>query len=47
MANRLVMILIAGFLTGSVAAQDVPALKSPKEKLSYALGMDLGNQFRR
>jgi FKBP-type peptidyl-prolyl cis-trans isomerase FklB len=47
MANRLVMILIAGFLAGSVAAQDVPALKSQKEKLSYALGMDLGNQFRR
>ena len=47
MANRWVMILVAGFLAGSVAAQDVPALKSQKEKLSYALGMDLGNQFRR
>ena len=46
MANRLVMILIAGFLAGSAAAQDAPALKSQKEKLSYALGMDLGNQFR-
>lgn len=28
------------------AAQDAPALESPKERLSYALGMALGNQFR-
>lgn len=27
-------------------AQEFTALKSPKEKLSYALGVDLGNQFR-
>ena len=47
MANRLVMILIAGFLAGSAVAQEAPALKSQKEKVSYALGMDLGNQFRR
>jgi len=47
MANRFVMILFAGFLAGSAPAQDAPALKSQKEKLSYALGMDLGNQFRR
>ena len=47
MANRLVMILIAGFLAGSAVAQEAPALKSQKEKVSYALGMDLGNQFRK
>jgi FKBP-type peptidyl-prolyl cis-trans isomerase FklB len=41
------MILIAGFLAGSAVAQDAPALKSQKEKVSYALGMDLGNQFRK
>lgn len=29
------------------AAQDGPALKSRKDKLSYALGMDLGQQFRK
>jgi hypothetical protein len=29
------------------AAQDAPALKSQKEKLSYALGMDLGHQLRK
>ena len=30
----------------SDAAQDAPALAGPKEKLSYALGMRLGKQFR-
>jgi hypothetical protein len=30
----------------SDAAQEAPALAGPKEKLSYALGMSLGNQFR-
>ncbi len=30
----------------AAAAQDAPAFKSRKEKLSYALGMVLGNQFR-
>ncbi len=34
-------------LTGSVSAQSSQTLKTEKEKLSYALGMDLGNQFRR
>jgi hypothetical protein len=28
------------------AAQDAPTLESPKQRLSYALGMVLGNQFR-
>jgi FKBP-type peptidyl-prolyl cis-trans isomerase FklB len=36
-----------GLLTGIAAAQDAPALKDQKEKLSYALGMDLGNQFKK
>jgi uncharacterized small protein (DUF1192 family) len=34
-------------LTGHAFAQDAPALTSDNEKLSYALGMDLGNQLRR
>ena len=29
------------------AAQDTPALKTQKERISYALGMDLGNQLRK
>ena len=28
------------------AAQEAPALKTDKEKLSYAMGMDLGNQLK-
>jgi len=34
-------------VTADVAAQEAPALKTPREKLSYALGMDLGNQLRK
>ena len=37
------MVLFAGF----AFAQGDPALKNEKEKLSYALGMDLGNQLRK
>jgi len=36
-----------GLLAGVAAAQEAPALKSEKEKLSYALGMDLGSQLRK
>jgi FKBP-type peptidyl-prolyl cis-trans isomerase len=32
---------------GIAAAQDTPALKTQKDKLSYALGMDLGAQVRK
>jgi FKBP-type peptidyl-prolyl cis-trans isomerase FklB len=41
------MIVLAMALTGTASAQDAPAFKTPKDKLSYALGMDLGNQFKR
>jgi FKBP-type peptidyl-prolyl cis-trans isomerase FklB len=34
-------------LAGVAVAQDAPALKDQKEKRSYALGMDLGNQLRK
>ncbi len=34
-------------LAGTAWAQDSPELKSPKEKISYALGMDLGNQVKK
>jgi FKBP-type peptidyl-prolyl cis-trans isomerase FklB len=47
MATRLMVTLGLGLLAATAAAQDAPALKDQKEKLSYALGMDLGNQFRR
>jgi len=47
MAIRWMVTLGIGLLTGIAAAQDAPALKDQKEKLSYALGMDLGNQFKK
>ena len=47
MAKRWMMVLGIGLLAGVAAAQDAAPLKSPKEKLSYALGMDLGNQLRK
>jgi len=34
------------WLPAFAAAQDAPALKTDKEKLSYAMGMDLGNQLK-
>ena len=39
----------AAVLTVAVAAaaQDTPAFKTPQEKLSYALGMEIGNGFRK
>jgi FKBP-type peptidyl-prolyl cis-trans isomerase len=37
-----VMLLLPAF----AAAQEAPALKTEKDKLSYAMGMDLGNQLK-
>jgi FKBP-type peptidyl-prolyl cis-trans isomerase FklB len=36
-----------GLLAAMAAGQDPTALKTEKEKLSYSLGMDLGNQLRK
>jgi FKBP-type peptidyl-prolyl cis-trans isomerase FklB len=47
MISRWTMVLGMGLLAGVAVAQDAPELKSPKEKLSYALGMDLGTQLTR
>jgi FKBP-type peptidyl-prolyl cis-trans isomerase FklB len=42
------MALGMALLAGAAAAQEAaPALASPKDKLSYALGVDLGKQFRK
>ncbi len=35
------------FLAGQVNAQEKPAMKSEKEKISYIIGMDIGNNFKR
>jgi FKBP-type peptidyl-prolyl cis-trans isomerase FklB len=47
MISRWTMVLGMGLLAGTAVAQDSPALQSQKEKLSYALGMDLGSQLTR
>ena len=47
MTMRWMMVLGIWLLAGVAAAQDAPTLRTPKEKQSYALGMDLGNQFRK
>ncbi len=44
--RRLMLLGVALFAVVAVA-QETPALKSQKEKLSYALGTDLGNQLKK
>ncbi|HEX2712067.1 MAG TPA: FKBP-type peptidyl-prolyl cis-trans isomerase [Candidatus Acidoferrales bacterium] len=46
MRMRCMIVLGAMLVSGFAAAQDTPALKSQKEKLSYALGMNFGSQLR-
>jgi FKBP-type peptidyl-prolyl cis-trans isomerase len=41
------MVFAIVLVCGTAAAQNTPELKTTIEKNSYALGMDLGNQFRR
>jgi FKBP-type peptidyl-prolyl cis-trans isomerase len=42
------MIVLGAMLaSGVAAAQETPKLNTQKEKISYALGMDLGNQLRK
>jgi FKBP-type peptidyl-prolyl cis-trans isomerase FklB len=40
------IITLALALAGTAMAQDASELKNPKEQLSYALGTDLGKQFK-
>ncbi len=47
MAIRRLMVLGMVLIAAVAVAQETPAFKSPKEKLSYALGMNLGNQLKR
>jgi FKBP-type peptidyl-prolyl cis-trans isomerase len=41
------MVFAIALVSAAAAAPDSPALKTQKEKISYALGMDLGNQLRK
>jgi len=43
---RWMMTFVMMLLPAFAAAQDAPALKTEKDKLSYAMGMDLGNQLK-
>jgi len=43
---RWILTLVLLVLPALASAQDAPALKTEKERLSYAMGMDLGKQLR-
>jgi FKBP-type peptidyl-prolyl cis-trans isomerase FklB len=43
---RWILTLALALLPALAAAQEAPALKTEKDKLSYAMGMDLGNQLK-
>jgi FKBP-type peptidyl-prolyl cis-trans isomerase len=47
MLMRWIMVFAITLVSGAAAAQDIPELKTQKEKVSYALGMDLGSQLRK
>ncbi len=47
MNNHWMIVLGAMLVAGATAAQETPALKTQKDTISYALGMDLGNQLRK
>jgi FKBP-type peptidyl-prolyl cis-trans isomerase len=44
--TALIIFLGQTLSAGALVAQETTALTNPKEKLSYALGLDLGNQLR-
>ncbi len=45
--HKWILALAVAFLTVAVVAQEAPDLKTEKEKLSYALGMQVGADFRK
>jgi len=47
MKLKLVVILAILLLASQVGAQNQTTLKSPKEKLSYSIGVDIGNTLKR
>jgi FKBP-type peptidyl-prolyl cis-trans isomerase len=44
---RSIIILAVALVPWAAPAEDSPALQTQKERISYALGMDLGNQLRK
>lgn len=47
LTHRWILALGAAFVAVAVAAQDAPVLNTEKEKVSYALGMQMGADFRK
>jgi FKBP-type peptidyl-prolyl cis-trans isomerase len=45
--QKWILALGAAFLTAAAAAQNAPDLKTEKQKFSYALGMQMGADFRK
>jgi FKBP-type peptidyl-prolyl cis-trans isomerase FklB len=45
--RNLTALLSLAILTGVVRAEDKPALKDEKEKVSYGIGMNIGNNLKR
>ena len=43
---RWILVVVLMVLPASACAQDAPVPKTEKEKLSYALGLDIGSQFK-
>jgi FKBP-type peptidyl-prolyl cis-trans isomerase len=47
MKHHLITLLALGLLVGSAPAQTKPDLKDPRQKSSYAVGLDIGGGFKR
>ncbi|HEY3277200.1 MAG TPA: FKBP-type peptidyl-prolyl cis-trans isomerase [Syntrophorhabdaceae bacterium] len=47
MKLKMIVVLAVLFLATQVGAQTPTALKTPKEKLSYSIGVDIGNTIKR
>ena len=45
MSRKLFAFLAFGFLAANVCAEDVPALKTQKQKVSYSVGVDVAKRF--
>jgi len=47
MAKRWTVVFGIAIFAVAAAAQDTSQFKTPQEKISYALGMEIGNNFRK
>ena len=46
-SNRITSLVIATLFAAAAHAQDKVELKEPKQKISYAIGMDIGSNLKR